>query len=145
MKSKMLHRNKGVFLLTIIISAALLCGLISTVMADTHYVSSTGSNTSPYTSWAEAAWAIQDAINVATSGDSVVVDAGIYNENIIMKDGVNVTNDPGDGPAIDGDGTAAVVTFDDEFSLGCSLDGFDISDSGTYPGIYVHGTGSAGK
>ncbi|MGA1825998.1 MAG: nitrous oxide reductase family maturation protein NosD [bacterium] len=145
MKAKMLPQAKGLFFFTIIIVTGLLCGLISTAMADTHYVSQLSENpNAPYISWETAAHYIQDAIDVATSGDSVVVDAGTYYENIVMKDGVNVTHDTGDVPAIDGDGTAAVVSFDNAFPLGCSLDGFDISGSGNYPGIYVHGTGSSG-
>lgn len=48
------------------------------VVADTHYVSLTGSNLFPYTSWATAALKIQDAVNASDSGDAVLVDTGRY-------------------------------------------------------------------
>ena len=46
--------------------------------ADIHYVSKIGSDTSPYTSWETAARVIQDAIDVASVGDTVFVNDGTY-------------------------------------------------------------------
>jgi hypothetical protein len=102
------------------------------------------SPTSPYTSWNTASHTIQAAIDAAsTTGDTVTVRDGTYNENITMKNGVDVLKEtPGNVPDIVGDGTDAVVSFDGAFSNGCTLDGFDISGGGTYPGIYFHGTGA---
>jgi hypothetical protein len=51
---------------------------ISTVYATNRYVSLTGGNVSPYTSWATAANTIQDAIDVCGNGDIVFVTNGIY-------------------------------------------------------------------
>ena len=104
-----------------------------------------GSNSAPYMSWETAALSIQVAINTASSGSIVTVRAGTYNENITMSDGVDVEKEAlGNDPAIVGDATAAVVTFDGAFFDGCTLDGFDISmsGSGTHPGVYFHGTGA---
>ncbi|MDY6987455.1 MAG: right-handed parallel beta-helix repeat-containing protein [Thermodesulfobacteriota bacterium] len=95
----------------------------------------------PYSSWGDAANNIQDGINAAAAedADTVIVRAGTYNENITMSDEVDVIKEePGNRPAIVGDGTDSVVAFDGAFSSGCTLDGFDISGGGTYPGIYLH-------
>jgi hypothetical protein len=75
----------------------LLVGILGgspSVLADvanpTHYVSKTGSNTSPYETPAKASTDIQSAIDVATAGDTVEVADETYTENITMKSGVAV-------------------------------------------------------
>ncbi len=88
---------------------------------------------------------ITSALTAATPGDTIKVFAGTYYENIAMTDGVDLVNNPGYMPAIVGDGSStAVVTFNDEFIIGCTLDGFEISNSGTEGGVYLHGTGTNG-
>jgi len=106
------------------------------------YVWSGGSDVAPYISWATAAHSIQDAIDEASSGNIVTVRAGTYNENITMKDGVDVENYSTDVPKIDADGTDPAVTFDGVFSTGCTLDGFQVTAGGSDGGIYVRGTGA---
>ena len=60
------------------------------IFAETHYVSKSGSDEYPYTSWATAADSIQKGINAASSGDTVRVGSGTYRETIIMKPGITL-------------------------------------------------------
>jgi hypothetical protein len=60
-----------------LISALCLC---AAARADYHYVSHTGSDTYPYTSWETAADSLQPAINAASPGDTVFVGSGTYSD-----------------------------------------------------------------
>ena len=52
---------------------------VSNLSAATHYVSLESPNpTPPYTNWATAATNIQQAVDVAATGDEVVVTNGVY-------------------------------------------------------------------
>jgi probable HAF family extracellular repeat protein len=109
------------------------------------YVSFSGSNIYPYQSWADAANSIQDAIDVAFSGDTVMVAKGIYYENIYFQ-GKNIvlTSTYPDSQAvvqntiIDGSTSVnpnigAVVTFDGPESSQCKIRGFTIQNgTGNY-------------
>ena len=50
------------------------------VYAETRYVSPSGENVYPYTSWVDAANCIQDAVDAAHSGDTILVTNGVYNQ-----------------------------------------------------------------
>ncbi len=86
---------------------------------------------------------IQTAIDAANENDTVIVYAGTYNE-ITMADGVDVENYSNDVPVIDSNGTNPAVTFNGEFSTGCTLDGFKVTNGGNNGGIYLKGTGDEG-
>lgn len=80
----------------------------------TRYVSKTGTHTTPYTNWTMAATSIQAAVNVALSGETIVVGTGVYaNGAASATNMVYITNaitlralssDPG-ATVIDGGGT----------------------------------------
>jgi nitrous oxidase accessory protein NosD len=61
---------------------------VSIGFADTHYVSKTGLDWYPYTSWETAADSIQKGINAASAGDTVRVGAGTYREMVMMIPGI---------------------------------------------------------
>jgi hypothetical protein len=64
---------------TRLFAAALLLAIATRALADVHYVGANSTNpTPPYTSWATAAATIQDAVDVATAGDEIVVSNGMY-------------------------------------------------------------------
>ena len=57
-----------------------------------HYVSPSGTGIAPYTNWQTAARNIQDAVNVAQSGDTVLVTNGTYNSGGARQPGYELLN-----------------------------------------------------
>jgi len=116
--------------------------------AATHYVSPTGNNTSPYTNWTTAAHSIQDAIDVASDGATVLVGPATYVENITFSGkSISVgslqmtTGDDGyiGQTIIDGGASGCVVTFDDGETTNALLSGFTITNGWATGGTPVGG------
>ena len=97
-------------------------------LAETHYVSKSGSDEYPYTSWATAADSIQKGINAASYGDTVRVGAGTYHEyRVTIGSGVTLIGAGIDSSIIDAsfvhyDTIADVVDGEDS----SSMEGFQI-------------------
>lgn len=89
---------------------------------------------------------IQLAIWAVSPGDTILVSAGVYSENLILADGIVIRSVS--GPAvttIDGGGVDVVLTF---MSVsGASVEGFTLQggSGGVNPGGAVHATGSIGR
>ncbi len=62
----------------------------SLLIATVRYVSHSGSNTPPYTSWATAADSIMSAINISVFGDTIYVANGVYEEQVVMIPGLSL-------------------------------------------------------
>ena len=108
------------------------------VQAATFYVGDANCSNSGEGTEIEPFCSIQDGINAAVSGDTVLVAAGTYYENITMKSGVVIQGEGQDVTTIDGGENASVVTAFYVFYSAAKLDGFTITNgnSGLGGGIY---------
>ena len=59
-----------------------LSGACVVSFGDTHYVSTSGSNTAPFDTWGKAARTIQAAVDEAEEGDTVLVNDGVYDQHV---------------------------------------------------------------
>lgn len=78
--------------LRLLIVLSVLCLAVS-VHAATRYVSKSGGNTPPYTSWATAARGIKAAIAASDPGDTIIVGDGTYRplNEIVVSNGLTPT------------------------------------------------------
>jgi parallel beta-helix repeat protein len=107
-------------------STALLFVSALTTLATPHYVDVNGTNaTPPYTNWATAATNIQDAVNVASAGDTLVVTNGVYPGGVGVNKPLRLLSL--NGPqftVINGGGTHRCVSL----TAGASLTGFMLTN-----------------
>ena len=130
--------------LSVLLAALLFTYICNQSLAITHYVNvNNATPVSPYTSWATAVTVIQDAIDVATAGETVLVTNGTYNTggaavhsmnnrvaltNSVTVQSINGPNETiilGQGPRGSGAVRCAYVTN------GAELIGFTLSDGYT--------------
>lgn len=72
---------------------------------------------------------IQKAIDAAVAGDVVRVAAGVYKENIVMKDGVSVIGEHPETTILDGDRKGNVVAFKNIGNSETRLENFTIKNA----------------
>ena len=112
--------------------------------ATIRYVSKTGTSTPPYTTWETAADSIMEAINISEFGDTIYVANGVYEEQVVMINGLSLIGAGTDSCIID---TRALVTSQNFHSVevtdSCLFTGFHILVY--YNSTWGHGIATSGK
>ena len=131
---KVMKMNRAIFKSGMMASAVLLL-MASTVSGATIYVP-------------DDYWTIQEAIDVAFNGDTIIVRPGVYAENISLKGkSLVLTSEKGaEVTTIDGNSMGSVVTYMNGEGPGSVLSGFTITNGYSYgwkgAGICCCGTDS---
>jgi len=112
---------------TLLLIFSLLIFNSSFLIATVRYVSHSGSNTPPYTSWATAADSIMSAINISVFGDTIYVANGIYKERIDMIPGLSLI----------GAGMDSCVIDTREFQLTSPFYSVRVTDSCYFAGFQI--------
>jgi parallel beta-helix repeat protein len=133
-KSKEIYFNFLIRLFIVFFLSAL--GGFSLNYATIRYVSHFGSNTYPYTSWATSADSIMTAISVSSSGDTIYVANGVYEEQVVMIPGLSLFGTGMDSCVINGSSLAYTGYHTVEVVDSCIFRGFTViayysSDMGT--------------
>jgi len=97
------------------------------LIATIRYVSHSGSNTPPYTTWETAADSIMSAITISTFGDTIYVANGVYEEQVVMIPGLSLIGAGMDSCVID---TRNLVNTSGFISV-------DIADSCLFKGFQI--------
>lgn len=109
--------------------------------ATIRYVSKTGTSTPPYLTWETAADSIQKCINISVFGDTIYVANGVYEEQVVMINGLSLIGAGMDSCVID---TRQILTMQNDKAVdmknNCLLTGFYIRASNNFDygyGIYT--------
>jgi hypothetical protein len=94
------------------------------------FVSKTGLSIPPYTSWETAADSIQKCINICVFGDTIYVANGVYQEQVVMIDGLSLIGAGTDSCWID---TRQLLTLQNYKTI-------DLKDSCLIKGFYIRST-----
>ena len=128
---------RGSFVCFCLVGVMLRCCALASADGTTWYVGPAGAD---FTT-------IQEALNAASPGDTVVVSEGIYVENIhfgnkdiVLRSTLPLSPEVVAKTVIDGNGSGAVVSFDGSESSDCVLSGFTIRN-----GSSGYGGGICGK
>ncbi len=71
------------------------------IFGEIRYVSKTGSNTPPYTSWETAADSIQSAIDISLPGDTIYIGPGTYRQQAVAEEPLSIIGSGIDESIID--------------------------------------------
>ena len=121
-----LKLKRGTSLYPLLIAFCLLASTNST-HATVRYVSHSGSNTPPYTSWETAADSIMSAINISVFGDTIYVASGVYKEKIVMIPGLTLI----------GSGMDSCIINTKEFNHPIGFASVTLADSATFKNFQV--------
>jgi len=121
-------KRKILLILTFFILHLSAEGGFFTANATVRYVSHSGSNMPPYTSWATAADSIMSAINISVFGDTIYVANGTYYEKVVMIDGLTLIGSGMDSCVIDTRVFTGTV-WSIQTNNYCVLEGFKIISS----------------
>jgi hypothetical protein len=126
------------FLLTLFLLTAYSLQLNATI----RYVSKTGNSIPPYTTWENAADSIQKCINICVFGDTIYVANGVYEEQVVMIDGLSLIGEGADSCIVDARIYAASGSVAIAMKDSCLVKGFYIIASNSFEygyGIYTFG------
>jgi hypothetical protein len=127
-----------IFLIAILLLTAYCLPLNATI----RFVSKTGSSIPPYTSWETAADSIQKCINICVFGDTIYVANGVYQERVVMIDGLSLIGSGTDSCIVDSRNFPPQGLHTLEIADSCLIKGFYIRTSNNYDygdGIYTIG------
>ena len=112
---------------TLLLVFLLFMSFVSTSFATIHYVSKSGNNTAPYTSWATASHKIQSAIDACARYDTVLIGSGVYYDSVWINKYIYLIGENQETSIIRGDSVSKYWVVD--VSDSCAIEGLTIIGS----------------